>query len=103
MLAPYKETLNDRLELLGTIQREELLLILADMDFLINLDNNKSEHLPSKLIDYALTKRPVLNIRKDSDFSMVNNFLGGDYSGQMDLENLEKYDIKTVAGQFLAL
>lgn len=103
MLAPYKESLNDRLELLGTIQREELLLILAAMDFLINLDNNKSEHLPSKLIDYALTKRPVLNIRKDSDFSMVNNFLGGDYSGQMDLEDLGKYDIKTVTGQFLAL
>jgi hypothetical protein len=73
------------------------------MDFLINFDNNISVQSPSKLIDYAIVKRPVINILNRIEKDKIVNFINGNYSEQMPLENLEKYNIKNVAQQFISL
>ena len=73
------------------------------MDFLVNFDNNTNLQLPSKLIDYALTKRPVLNISGNLDRESIQEFFEGNYTNQMSLNDVEKYNIKNVAAQFLAL
>jgi len=103
MLLPYKQILQDSLDIKKSIPREELLTVLAGMDFLINLDNNTSTQLPSKLIDYAITGRPVLNVTSDSDFKQLIDFLDGNYAGRMKLEPPEKYDIRVVAEAFARL
>jgi hypothetical protein len=103
MLLPYKQILQDSLDIKKSIPREELLTVLAGMDFLINLDNNTSTQLPSKLIDYAITGRPVLNVTSDSDFKQLIDFLDGNYTGRMKLEPPEKYDIRVVAEAFANL
>lgn len=103
MLLPYKQVLQDRLDIRKSIPREELLTVLAGMDFLVNLDNNTSTQLPSKLIDYAITGRPVLNVTSDSDFKQLIDFLDGNYAGRMKLEPPEKYDIRVVAEAFARL
>jgi len=103
ILMPFKEKLNSRLEIMRPVPRNELLQILATMDFLVNFDNNIEEQIPSKLIDYALTARPVLNITKELDFNTINDFLNGNYEKKMKFNNIEKYNIRNVAKQFIDL
>jgi len=73
------------------------------MDFLLNIDNNTHTQLPSKLIDYALTGRPVFNLSSDTDFSLLKEFFKGNYSGKMDLAPPDDYDIRTVVKKFSLL
>ena len=103
MLEPYMERLNGRVEVRDYIPREALLKELSHMDFLLNFDNNTGVQLPSKLIDYSLTGRPVLNITAPFREEPVREFLQGDYSGRMELPPREQYDIRNVANQFLDL
>ncbi len=103
MLEPYLEKLNGRLEIRDYIPREELLGKLSGMDFLLNFDNNTGVQLPSKLIDYSLTGRPVLNITAPFEERVTREFLLGDYSNRMLLPPREQYDIINVANQFLEL
>ena len=73
------------------------------MDFLINFDNNTTLNVPSKLIDYSITGRPVLNIKKEFSAESVTNFLQGNYSDRMQLPDPICYHIRIVSGQFLEL
>jgi len=102
-LMPFKDLLNERLSIRDYVPREELLKILAGMDFLVNFDNNTQTQLPSKLIDYALTGRPVLNITSGTDLSVLEEFLDGNYSSMMKLADPANYDITVVAEKFLDL
>ena len=99
----FKEVLNGKLIVSGYIPREELLRVLSRMDFLINLDNDTTLNIPSKLIDYIVVNRPVLNIDKNFDTEDLLAFLKGDYIGRMSLPKPEQYHIKNVTRQFLGL
>ena len=103
ILGEYREALNGKLNISGYIERDRLLEILSGMDFLINFDNNTTLNIPSKLIDYAITNRPVLNIDRDFDESDLMAFLEGDYTKRMPLPDPEQYNIKNVTKRFLDL
>jgi hypothetical protein len=103
LLLPYKEKLGEKLILREYIPREELLKVLSGMDFLVNFDNNTQTQLPSKLIDYAITGRPVFNVSSDTDLSLLLEFFRGNYAGRMELAPPEDYDIQTVTKKFLLL
>lgn len=86
------------------IPREELIPILGSMDFLMNIENAVPEQLPSKIIDYGLTGRPILSVNSNSlDKEILFQFLNGDYSQALDVSELEKYNIERVSQQFLDL
>jgi hypothetical protein len=102
-LKPYVEPLKGKLELRKYIPRADLLPILGKMDFLINFENGTSVQTPSKLIDYAIAKRPVLSIGTTLDSQTVLEFLQGNYSMQLKIEDIDQYDIKNVAAKFLEL
>lgn len=99
----YNSRLKEKLEIREYIPRHELLPILASMDFLVNFDNNTSVHTPSKLIDYAITKRPILNITSKLDKDLISSFLARDYSGSYVIKDIDQYNIKNVAEKFLDL
>ncbi len=103
MLVPFKKKLGEKLIIRDYVSRDDLLLVLAGMDFLINFDNNTHTQLPSKLIDYAITGRPIFNISSDTDLSIIMEFLKGDYSRKMDLPPSSDYDIRTVVKKFAQL
>jgi hypothetical protein len=104
LVLPYATASNNQVELKPYIPREELLYELSKMDFLVNINNGTAVQTPSKLIDYALTRRPILSINTSmTDKATVEEFLNGNYSNQLDLGNIEKYNIKNVARQFLEL
>jgi hypothetical protein len=104
----YKLSLGEKLELHEYIERLSLLFEMSKVDFLINVDTILDNHLnteaiPSKLIDYALTDRPILNIRSAYlDKDLVLEFINKDYSRQRIIEK-SNYDIRKVTKKFLEL
>ena len=101
--APFRQRLGERLVCCKPIPRRDLLPLLCQADFLINFDNNNTVQLPSKLIDYSISGRPVLNVRKDFDIQLIQDFLHGDYSRRMQLPDVSFFDIRNVAEAFLRL
>ena len=106
LLQPFADQLGDKLEIRGYIPREQLLFELSKMDFLLNVPNKSGVQQPSKLIDYALTKRPILNVSSDfteMEKSCLRKFFKGDYSSQMVIEDVDRYNIANVVNQFIEL
>lgn len=100
----FKEKLGNRLVLHKYVPRNELLDFMKGCDFLINLENGTAVQSPSKLIDYSLCRRPVLSIDSNNmNYSMIEEFLNGDYHRQLPPLDLSKYDIRNVAKQFTDL
>lgn len=86
------------------IPRSELLPKLSQMDFLINIGNGTNVQTPSKLIDYSLTKRPILTIETtDIKENALNECLEGNYRHCDKKIDISRYDIHNVAQQFLVL
>lgn len=100
----YKHLLGKQIILSGFIPRLELLKKLSTMDFLLNIENGTNVQTPSKLIDYSLTKRPILSINSnDIDEKKIIEFFKGDYTHQTIIESIDQYNIKNVAQQFINL
>lgn len=102
----YEKLLNGKIELRKYIDRNDLIFELSKADFLINIDSvfdktSNTEALPSKLIDYALAGRPILNIKSNNlDREKVLAFLSGDYSSARVID-ITRFNIKKVAESFL--
>lgn len=102
----YKEKLGDKLEIRNYIPREELIKILSTMDFLINLKNNSEVQQPSKLIDYGLSKRPIIDISTsfhEGEKKIFKEFLEKKYSNKKVIENFSQFDISNVCDKFIEL
>ena len=103
---PYLDRFGGRMELCGSLPREALLPRLAGMDFLINLRNGTGVQQPSKLIDYSLTGRPILEISSEfpqEEQDTLAEFLKGNYEKALPPLDLEPFCIENVARQFLDL
>jgi hypothetical protein len=104
----YKLAMQEKMELNGYIERLSLLYELSKADFLVNVDTihdiiSNVEAVPTKLIDYALANRPILNINTAYiDEETVLQFMNKDYSRQRVIEK-SNYDIRKVSAQFLKL
>jgi len=103
LMEPFQALLGHKLVIKDYIPRNELMEVLTQMDFLVNFDNNTGVQLPSKLIDYALVGRPVMNIVKNFDTHSVMQFLSGNYDGAMKIDGIEQYRIENVCNKFLEL
>lgn len=95
----------ERIEVLDYIPRDELIFEMSKADFLINIENPSHVHSPSKLIDYALSKRPILSLNTNDklDKRLINDFLQGNYDRALSVPNIDIYDIKNVARKFIEL
>lgn len=103
---PYKSVLKEKLIINPYIPREQLLFELSKMDFLVNLNNPNNIQLPSKLIDYLLTRRPIMNISSDfsdSEESLFVDFYNGIYIKRLNNYNLDQFNIKIIAKKFTDL
>lgn len=100
----YVRESNGQIEYIIGAERAEIIKECSKADFLINVVNPSVVQSPSKLIDYGIANRPILNIstlftEKDSFLE----FLHGDYHNQYFVERLDSYRIENVAQQFLDL
>lgn len=103
LIMPYQQILGDKLSIREYIPRNELLVVMSQMDFLVNFDNNTGVQVPSKLIDYAMIEKSVLNIQRDFDPEIVLQFISGNYNDSMELPDIEQYRIENVCQKFLEL
>lgn len=53
----------------GQVKRAEVLPIMKQADFLLNVANTNSYQLPSKVVDYLVSQKPIIN------FTTINNDL----------------------------
>ena len=85
------------------VPHDDLITELSKMDFLVNIENLSNTQMPSKLIDYGMTKRPIFSC-KESTFSAdkFEKFLHRQYDGRYEVQ-IEDYNIEKIAGQFLEL
>lgn len=104
LVEPWIGKDEDRIEVRDYITRKELLKELSTMDFLVNFENSTSQQMPSKLIDYYLTGRPVLSVpSKEIDLEAVREFLSGDYSKRVKFSDMDRYRIENVCNRFIEL
>ena len=102
----FRDVLGEKLEIHDYIPRLDLVKVISSMDFLININNDSEVQIPSKLIDYTISKRPILNIStgfSGLERSNFNSFMNGDYSSQFTVNDIEQYDSKNVCARFIGL
>ena len=103
LLAEYKDKLGNKIDVHGAIDREKLIQEMAKWDFVINFDNDNSNQRPSKLIDYAMSKRPILSFNRATFIPAVfQDFLNGNYKEAEEID-LTQYDIRNVVNKFEVL
>lgn len=101
---PYVKKLGDNLVVNQYIPRKALLKEFSKLDFVVNFDNKGSKQTPSKLIDYYIINKPILNIPYESfPRDTVNQFLHRKFNNQLIIENPGQYKIENVTKQFINL
>ncbi len=104
ILADYADRLQGKMIISDYIPRLELIKFMSTMDFLLNIENGTAIQVPSKLIDYSLSKRPILSLASgDIDTTRLNAFLHFDFSGQTVLEHIEDYNIIHITKKIIDL
>ncbi|MEQ8530259.1 MAG: glycosyltransferase [Imperialibacter sp.] len=87
-----------------TVERTELMFKCSQMDFLVNFANAGITQSPSKLIDYAILGKPILNVvTGDLNKGQIAEFLNRDYSKSLIVENSDQYRIERVTNLFHSL
>lgn len=101
----YLEKLKGKIELRAYIPRTQLIYELSCMDFLVNLTNMSTVQSPSKLIDYYLTKRPIIDVSTPfNEHDLINDALNGVFhENKYSSIDVEQYNIVNVAKQFVEL
>ena len=75
--AEYETLLGRNLFLHGQVARDVALKATFEADILINIGNDTNYQLPSKLVDYAASGLPIVNIvsvADDSSLDFLNNY-----------------------------
>ena len=105
LIAKYLPLLKDKIEIRPTIFRKDMIKEIKKMDFLVNIENiNLPGQLPSKLIDYAISNRPILSINPGNFKSEnITEFFNGNYQNRFVVDNLEDYRIEGVTTKFIDL
>ena len=74
---PYKEWLGKRIFLHGKVEQRVVCRAMQGANLLVNIGNTTSYQLPSKVVEYASTGKPVLNIvniRNDSSADFFSSY-----------------------------
>lgn len=102
LINPY--LFDHRIILHEPISRAELLKEFSTFQFVVNFSNKGKSQTPSKLIDYGIIEKPILQIDSHSiDNNLVDAFLHRNYDGALQLDNISDYQIENVAKKFLKL
>lgn len=60
----YESLLGNKIFIHGVVSHSKVLQAMKDADILINIGNNTPYQLPSKVVEYAILGKPILNIVK---------------------------------------
>jgi glycosyltransferase involved in cell wall biosynthesis len=105
LISHYIEKLGEKLIVHDYIPRNEVIYNMSQMDFLINIPAVVSMKAcgGSKIMDYALTGRPIFNMTQDNlDREKFLRFISGDYTGKLEID-VNQFDTTVVCQKFLDL
>lgn len=74
IIAEYEPLLSDRVFFHGVVPREIAAQALDEAHLLVNIGNETTYQLPSKVVEYAATGKPVINLAKSRMDSSVGFF-----------------------------
>jgi hypothetical protein len=104
LVKPYADRSGGRIRVKDYLPRKELLFELSKLDFVVNFENAGEKQSPSKLIDYAIIKKPILSVNSfDFNETVALEFLAGSYTSRLMITNRDQYRIQNVAEKFLQL
>lgn len=105
LIEEFVKNSNEKIVVKNMVNRKECILELSKCDFLVNIDNIENKQVPSKLIDYKLSGRPVFNYQPGKfDSEVFDKFLKGDYSlDAVKTFDLARYDITKAITKILEL
>ena len=99
-LEPYVRKLGAKLELRHSIPRLDLIYCLSSMDFIVNVNNASENQIPSKLVDYKLSGRPIFSLSQNNfDSQKFVRFCAHEFTGEEKID-ISGFDIRNVASQF---
>jgi glycosyltransferase involved in cell wall biosynthesis len=91
----YLSLLDNKIWLYGRVEKDQANKAMHEADILINIGNDTVYQLPSKVVEYAWTGKPVINIAKHPNDSSTIFF--NSYSPSLNLvENSDCPDSKTI-------
>lgn len=93
---PYADLMGERVFLHGPVTRAQAFAAMRQAAALVNLGNRSGYQLPSKVVEYVATGRPVLNLSGAADDVSVEFFAG--YPAALQLGHREPDGAETVAG-----
>lgn len=93
--APYAELMGERVFRHGAVPRADALAAMHQAAVLVNLGNRSGYQLPSKVVEYVATGRPVLNLPGAADDASVAFFAG--YPAALQLGHQEPDGSEAVA------
>lgn len=67
ILTEFKARLGETLRLYGLVSRNTAQMMIARADVLINLGNNSPYQLPSKVVEYAASGKPIVHVAAHPD------------------------------------
>jgi glycosyltransferase involved in cell wall biosynthesis len=75
--APYKHLVDKRLFLHGVVDRRTALGAMQSADVLVNIGNDTTYQVPSKLVEYVSTGKPIVNLAvsgEDSSLEFLSQY-----------------------------
>lgn len=94
--APYRSLLGSKIFLHGIVDHDKAFQVMKEADILVNIGNNVPYHLPSKVVEYASTGKPVLNLVTTVNDSSYEFFSA--YPACLSLlDNFESFDQECIA------
>ena len=100
----YEDLSNGKIKYMIGYGRSEIIKACSQADFLINVKNPSPVQTPSKLIDYGISKRPILEVSDAfEEKEEFGQFVRGVYDSQLIIKDLDSYKIENVAAGFVLL
>jgi hypothetical protein len=100
----YKAKLGNKIVINSIAERLNVLYEFSTFDFVVNFDNKGSKQVASKLIDYYIIQKPILNIPfRSFNANIFNEFMKENYENAFKIKNPDQYKIENVATKFLEI
>ena len=101
----YKDLLDNKIFIHGLVDHNIALRAMKEADFLVNIGNDTSYQLPSKLVEYMSSGKPIINFISSSndsslplikDFPYHINIIDNDITKENDVLLLEDFIKKSI-------
>lgn len=93
ILSKYKATYPERFIQVGIVSLDKSFEYIKNADILVNIGNNVTNFVPSKIFDYISTGKPIINFYKNKDCPTLEYFKKYDnaISVHEDIEHIDDY------------